>query len=60
MNSLQTDLEKPKRSKYSEPILNYKMVVFNRWGEVIFMNLDRYKSWDGNYRKKPKPTGIYP
>ncbi|MBC7451710.1 MAG: gliding motility-associated C-terminal domain-containing protein, partial [Cytophagales bacterium] len=41
---------------------NYKMMVFNRWGEVIFISNDRgYTSgWDGTYRGEPMPSGVYP
>lgn len=39
---------------------NYKMMVFNRWGEVIFVTNDKNTAWDGNYLGQPAPSGIYP
>ena len=39
---------------------NYKLTVFNRWGEVIFMSTDKNAAWDGNYLGQPAPSGIYP
>jgi gliding motility-associated-like protein len=52
-------------------IKNFRLRIFNRWGEVIFnvedpegINVfnetDGSYSWDGNYRGKPMPVGIYP
>jgi gliding motility-associated-like protein len=43
--------------KYEE---NYKLTVFNRWGEVIFMTTDKNATWDGTYLGEPVATGIYP
>ncbi|MBX9851810.1 MAG: gliding motility-associated C-terminal domain-containing protein [Cytophagaceae bacterium] len=40
--------------------INYQMLVFNRWGEVIFMSTDRNESWDGTYMGEPMPVGVYP
>ncbi|MDB5255974.1 MAG: large protein, partial [Chitinophagaceae bacterium] len=39
---------------------NYKMVVFNRWGEAIFETTDRLMGWDGKYLGEDMPTGVYP
>jgi gliding motility-associated-like protein len=36
------------------------MLIFNRWGEVIFETEDRTKVWDGSYRGEPIPIGVYP
>ncbi|MDB5274318.1 MAG: large protein [Chitinophagaceae bacterium] len=39
---------------------NYKMLVFNRWGEAIFETTDKNAGWDGNYLGEQMPTGVYP
>ncbi|WP_299252367.1 T9SS type B sorting domain-containing protein, partial [uncultured Cytophaga sp.] len=43
--------------KYEE---NYKLMVFNRWGEIIFITTDKYETWDGTYLGEPMPSGTYP
>jgi gliding motility-associated-like protein len=39
---------------------NYKIMIFNRWGEVIFMSTDKTVTWDGTYLGEPMPSGTYP
>ncbi|MCS6824267.1 MAG: gliding motility-associated C-terminal domain-containing protein, partial [Cytophagaceae bacterium] len=39
---------------------NYKLMVFNRWGEIIFVSTDRNQGWDGMYKGEMMPVGIYP
>jgi len=39
---------------------NYRMQIFNRWGEIIFESTDRNVMWDGTYRGEPMPAGVYP
>lgn len=39
---------------------DFRMLIFNRWGEIIFESTDRTVSWDGYYRGEPMPTGVYP
>lgn len=38
---------------------NYKLVVYGRWGEILFSSTDPYKKWDGTYKGKPQGTGVY-
>ncbi len=33
--------------------------VINRWGEVVFETNQWLKGWDGTFRGKPAPTGVY-
>lgn len=42
-----------------EGIEDYKLVVYNRWGEVIFSSSAISKKWDGNHKGKPVPFGAY-
>ncbi|MBE9466609.1 gliding motility-associated C-terminal domain-containing protein [Dyadobacter subterraneus] len=42
-----------------------KMVIYNRWGEVIYMKENFAASepsngWDGNYKGQPTEPGVYP
>lgn len=39
---------------------NFTITIFNRWGEIIFYSEDPKKGWDGNYRGKAMPPGVYP
>ncbi|WP_028981327.1 T9SS C-terminal target domain-containing protein [Sporocytophaga myxococcoides] len=39
---------------------NFRMLIFNRWGEIIFESKDRNEVWDGQYRGEPIPIGVYP
>ncbi len=33
--------------------------VFNRWGAVVYESTDRYFAWDGKFKGKKLPEGIY-
>ncbi|MDB5256829.1 MAG: hypothetical protein JWM14_1524 [Chitinophagaceae bacterium] len=39
---------------------NFKITIFNRWGEIIFISTDRNIRWDGMYRGEEMPIGTYP
>jgi len=39
---------------------DFKLTVFSRWGEIIFFSEDRENVWDGTYRGKDMPSGVYP
>jgi gliding motility-associated-like protein len=45
---------------YGAHIGKFHMLIFNRWGEIIFESYDRHKNWDGIYREEPMPIGVYP
>jgi gliding motility-associated-like protein len=38
----------------------FQLLIFNRWGEIIYETNDRFKFWDGMYRGEPMPVGVYP
>jgi gliding motility-associated-like protein len=42
-----------------EAVKDFKMEVFNRWGQLIFESRDKSKGWDGNYLGKPQPIETY-
>ena len=33
--------------------------IFNRWGEMVYEIKDKDDYWDGQYKNKPAPQGIY-
>jgi gliding motility-associated-like protein len=35
------------------------MLIFNRWGEIIFESRSPDHHWDGIYRDEPMPVGVY-
>jgi gliding motility-associated-like protein len=36
------------------------MIIFNRWGEVVFQTYTADFEWDGTYRGQKLPQGQYP
>lgn len=37
----------------------YRLSIFNRWGELIFESKDQEMGWNGTYRDKPCPQDVY-
>ncbi len=50
------DVFKP---SYGENITNYRLLVYNRWGEKIFESTNMNDGWDGKYKRILQPEGIY-
>ena len=42
-----------------ENVDEYELLIFNRWGDVIFHTNDPSLGWDGTYKSKPLPSGDY-
>ena len=40
---------------------NFKLMVWNRWGEMIFETTDPNEAWNGRKHNsgKPSPNGVY-
>jgi gliding motility-associated-like protein len=38
---------------------DFRMEVYNRWGELIYTGDAQSKSWDGTYKNLPCPDGVY-
>ena len=38
---------------------NYSFLIFNRWGEVVFETNNILDGWDGSFKGKLLPTGVY-
>lgn len=44
---------------YTSGVIDFKMQIFNRWGELIFESLDIKQGWDGYYRGKLCQQDVY-
>jgi gliding motility-associated-like protein len=41
-------------------ISSYKLTIFNRWGEIVFVSQDINQGWDGtNKTGKKSQDGVY-
>jgi gliding motility-associated-like protein len=45
--------------KYDCEIESFELLIFNRWGEIIFQNYNIDIPWDGTYQGEISPDGIY-
>jgi gliding motility-associated-like protein len=44
---------------YGYKIKELKLVVFNQWGEKLFESGDQSRGWDGTYKGRVQPSGVY-
>ncbi|MEN8927482.1 MAG: gliding motility-associated C-terminal domain-containing protein, partial [Flavobacteriales bacterium] len=44
---------------YGRNFLDFRFIVFNRWGEKVFETNNPNRGWDGTYRGKPALEGVY-
>ncbi|MEK6481868.1 PKD domain-containing protein [Catalinimonas sp. 4WD22] len=42
-----------------EGITNFHMMIYNRWGELLFESRDKTFGWDGYYKGKLCPKDVY-
>jgi gliding motility-associated-like protein len=40
-------------------IKDIQLRIFNQWGEMIFESADKSRGWDGTYKGKLQPSGVY-
>ena len=40
-------------------IYSYELLIFNRWGEIIWESHDPDQGWDGTYKGKVQPNNTY-
>ncbi|MES2139546.1 MAG: PKD domain-containing protein [Bacteroidota bacterium] len=55
LNTLDNDIFFP----YTTGVDEFKLEIFNRWGEQVFESLDIKKGWDGYYRGVLCQTDVY-
>ncbi len=44
---------------FADYVVDMRMNIFNRWGELIFESNEFRYGWDGTYRDKPCPQDVY-
>jgi len=37
----------------------FNLYIYDRWGELLFESADKNYGWDGTYKGKPVPIGVY-
>lgn len=40
-------------------IIEYRLQIFNRWGEMVYATESPEEGWDGTYNSKPQQEGTY-
>ncbi|MBO9201223.1 MULTISPECIES: right-handed parallel beta-helix repeat-containing protein [Niastella] len=53
------DSKNDKFKVYSNVTKSIRWMVFNQWGEKVFESNDIQGEWDGTYKGKPQPIGVY-
>jgi gliding motility-associated-like protein len=44
----------------TEDVLQYRLRIFYRWGGQLFDSRDHSSPWDGTFKGKPVPEGVFP
>jgi len=47
------------KSEYGDNITQFHMQIFNRYGQLVFETIDKFKGWDGNFKGAQQPQGTY-
>lgn len=42
-----------------EAVRNFSMRIYDRWGELLFESDNASQQWDGSYKGKTVPQGVY-
>jgi gliding motility-associated-like protein len=40
-------------------VKSFELTVYNRWGQIVFYTVDRYKGWDGTIGGKDQDPGVF-
>lgn len=40
-------------------ISNYHLIIYNRWGQLVFQSTDPYKKWNGNFQKNEATVNMF-
>ncbi|MFD1553388.1 hypothetical protein DNU06_06900 [Putridiphycobacter roseus] len=43
----------------ADNIEDFKMIIYNRWGEVVYVSYDQRVAWDGSYAGRSNPNEMY-
>ncbi|GGH79456.1 gliding motility-associated-like protein [Filimonas zeae] len=44
---------------YGFVVKEVTFMVFNQWGQKVFETRNQTQGWDGNWKGKPQPSGVY-
>lgn len=44
---------------YGNTIETMRLIIYNQWGQELFVTTERQKGWDGIYKGNPSPAGRY-
>ncbi len=44
---------------YGNNVAKFKMRIYNQWGEFIYESQNLMQGWDGTYRGRMQPSGVY-
>ena len=44
---------------YGNYLASMRFSIFNQWGELIFVSTNLNTGWDGTYKNKAQPVGVY-
>lgn len=54
-----SDARNNRFTAYGENIIEFRMLIFDRWGEQIFQTADMSEGWDGSYKGAQVESGMY-
>jgi gliding motility-associated-like protein len=43
----------------TQGVFQFQLTIYNRWGELVYTASDVNDRWDGTYKGKPVPQGVY-
>jgi gliding motility-associated-like protein len=44
----------------TKTFLSFEIFIYNKWGQIIYQSTDKDFKWDGKYKGKAVPKGVYP
>jgi len=47
------------RARFGENVTEFKLQVYDRWGEIVFETNDIRKGWDGSIKGLKQSNGVY-
>jgi gliding motility-associated-like protein len=47
------------KASYGDNITEFRLQVFNRYGQIVFEAKDKNKGWDGSFLRSQQPAGVY-
>ncbi len=53
------DIHNPVFKPEGVNIFDFRMMIFNRWGQLVFETNDFEAGWDGTFKGKECPEGVY-